>query len=365
MEPQPAKAAGFQPFEYMAWSKRVAPGAGFPMHVSGLSAPGLDLAQTTPAWCDWTGPVGPVRAAFVSRQTARLRMPEAAMVVVGGASEAIFVAMAPFVERDLPVIVEDPAYRAMERVAQFLGGAPLRWERTEADRWQPDPERLDALLATSGARLVAITDPHNPTGVAIDAERRAAIIAAVERHGAVLVVDELFAPFRGGEQPPAWAAASERVLSLGSLTKGWGLASLRTGWVMGPPALVARCNQVFDLLDVNPPTGTLALALRALDDADARDARARAASTHARATFAAEAWGPASMVLPDSGIIGFLRLPAGWTSDVAAETLRGRDSVQVVPGHFFGSDHHLRVGIPGGFDGGEGCRRIAARLRER
>jgi aspartate/methionine/tyrosine aminotransferase len=359
---QAADAHDFQPFEYMAWTKQVVPGAPFPMHVSGLAAPGLDLATSAPTWCEWAGPAGPVRAAFVERLTRYLGAPGLAVCLTGGAGEAIFVAMAPFVERGAAVIVEDPAYRAMERVAQFLGGVPVRIERTASEGWRFDPERLDALLGETGARLVAITDPHNPTGVSIDPVTRAAVIAVAERHGALLVVDEIFAPFRGPDRPSAWAVQSERVLSLGSLTKGWGLGSLRTGWVIGPSALIARCTQVFDLLATNPPTVTLALAVRAMNAADRLDARACDAAAAARRAFAATDWGAAAMVLPHDGIIGFLRLPPGWTSEAAAASLRRLDGVQVVPGRFFGRDDHLRIGVAGGFDAPEGCRRIGARL---
>lgn len=352
----------FQPFEYLAWAKAVAPGAAFPMHVSGMPAPDPSLLPVP----DWSACLAPARGlwgAWSEQLTAMLQAPGRVVAHAAGASEAIFLGLAPFVEPGQPVIVEQPAYRAMERVAQFRGGVPLRVERRRADGWRLDPDRLDALLAETGARLVGITDPHNPTGVSLDAATRQAVIELVERHDALLVVDEIFAPFRGAGRMPAWAAQSDRVLSLGSLTKGWGLSSLRCGWVIGAPALVERCRQVYDLLGANPPAPTLLLATAALDAADRLDARARAASLRANEIFAATAWGEAEMVAPDDGIIGYLRLPPGWTSEAAAAALRTHDGVQVVPGHFFGHDDHLRIGIAGdGFDPVEGCRRIAARL---
>jgi aspartate/methionine/tyrosine aminotransferase len=284
-------------------------------------------------------------------------------VIVAGASDAIFTALAGLVERGRPVVVELPAYAAMERCVQMLGGAPVHVERLEADGWRLDPERLDACLAESGARLVGITDPHNPTGVSLDATTRAAIVEVIERHGAVLVVDEIFAPFRGPRRPPAWAASSDRVLTLGSLTKGWGLSALRTGWVLGAPALVARSRQVFDLLGVNPPTATLALAKAALEHAPTLDDRAHRASCRVNDIFAATDWGDASMAPPQDGIIGFLRLPPGCTSEAAVSALREKDGVQAVPGHFFGHDTHLRIGFdPATIDGAAGCRLISVRV---
>jgi aspartate/methionine/tyrosine aminotransferase len=219
------------------------------------------------------------------------------------------------------------------------------------------------LLAETGARVVAITDPHNPTGVSIDAATRRAALKVIERQRALLIVDEIFAPFRGSERASAWAAASGRVLSLGSLTKACGLAALRTGWVLGAPALVAACRQVFDLLGVNPPSATLVLARSALERASDLDACAWRMSDRVHAIYAATDWGEAGMVRPDDGIIAFLRLPAGWRSESAAVALRELDGVQAVPGHYFGSDAHVRIGFdPEATDGTEACRLIAARL---
>lgn len=353
----------FRPFEYMAWSKAVPPGARFPMQISGLPpiSPPLEIAP--PDWSTWTAPAPPLRDALGEQLGRWLGAPGCSIVLVSGASEAVFVALAPLVERGRPVVVERPAYAAIERAVQFLGGVPVAVERQEWDGWRFDPGRLEALLAETGARVVAITDPHNPTGVSIDLHARRAVIKVVERRGAVLVVDEIFAPFRGPERPPPWAAGSEHVLSLGSLTKGWGLSALRIGWALGAPALVRQSTQVFDLLGVNPPSATLALALATMPFARRLDARAYAASQQVNDIFAATGWNEAAMVPPHDGIIGFLRMPPGWESEAAVAALREMDGVQVVPGHFFGYDDHLRIGFdPERTDGVEGCRLVAARL---
>jgi aspartate/methionine/tyrosine aminotransferase len=357
----------FQPFEYMAWAKAVAPGARYPLHLSGIGPPAADSGLLPAlAGVEWTAPAGSVLPLVQERLTAWQGVPGADLIVTGGASEAVFVALAALVTPGAAVVVEQPAYRAMERAAAFLGGVPVPVERYEHDGWRLDPDRLDALLAESGARAVAITDPHNPTGICCTAAERAAIVRAVERHDAVLVVDEIFAPFRGPGRPPAWASLSERVLSLGSLTKGWGLSALRCGWVVGAPARVQPARQVFDLLGVNPPTITLALAAAALDRAESFDRRALAASERVRAAFATVDWAAldAALVPPDTAITAYPRLPersAG--SQATAARLRATEGIQTVPGHFFGSDRHLRLGFdPDATDGATALAHLTTAL---
>src|SRR5262249_28729407 len=163
-----SRVSEFRPFEYMAWSKAVAPGARYPMHVSGLPPP-EPLPLALPGWEVWTARSEPLRGELVEGLVAWLGAPGLDGVIVSGASDAIFTALAGFMERGQPAIVERPAYAAMERCVQMLGGVPVHVERLEADGWRLDPERLDACVAESGARVVAITDPHNPTGVSLDA----------------------------------------------------------------------------------------------------------------------------------------------------------------------------------------------------
>jgi aspartate/methionine/tyrosine aminotransferase len=346
----------------MAWSKAVTPGARYRMQVSGIGPPrSLDLPP--PAREVWAGPEGELQAATIESLRTYLGIPRADGLLVSGASEATVVALAAHLARGDTALVETPAYAAFERCAQFAGANVVPLERREEDGWQPEPERLDRSLAESRASLVALTDPHNPTGVSIDGERRRALVEVIERRSALLVVDEIFAPFRGPGRSPAWASISERVLSLGSLTKAWGLSALRTGWVMGVPSLIGPCRSLYDLMGVNPPAATSWLAREALGAAAALDARALEASLRAHAAYAGVDWGEAGGIRAGDGIIVFLRLPAGWRSEAAARVLRAEDDVQLAPGHFFGRDDYLRIGFdPEVTDGGAACRRIAVRL---
>lgn len=356
-------ARSFGPFQYMAWAKRVTPGASHPMHVSGLGPPAAPAVWSLPDWRAWSAPPEPVRSDLAAALARYAGMPDSNAVIAAGASEALFLALAPYVEPGRPVIVERPAYPAAEHAVQFLGGVPVTLDRVERDGWRCDVERLDRLCAETGATVVAITDPHNPTGVSIDEATRAALLDVIERRRAVLVVDETFAPFRGPVRPAAWAATSSCVLSVGSLTKAWGLAGLRCGWVLGAADLLSPCGQVFDLLGVNPPSAMLTLARTALTEAAVLDGRAADASRAAHAAYRGVTWGDATLSCSDDGIIAFLRLPRGRHSEEAAAELRALDGVQVVPGHYFGRDDYVRIGFdPEGTDGVEGCRRIARRL---
>ena len=119
----------------------------------------------------------------------------------------------------------------------------------------PPPFDLDPALVPADADLVVLGNPTNPTARLhpVDALERLA------RPGRVLVVDEAFADAVGGE--PASVATRQDLPGLvvvRSLTKTWGLAGLRVGYLLAGPGLVAR------LAAAQPPWPVNSLALEAL-----------------------------------------------------------------------------------------------------
>jgi len=99
-----------------------------------------------------------------------------------------------------------------------------------------EPYELDPALVPEAADLVVLGNPTNPTSVLHPAET----IRALRRPGRIVVVDEAFADAVPGEPESLAGQALEDVLVLRSLTKTWALAGLRCGYLLGPPALLAR-----------------------------------------------------------------------------------------------------------------------------
>jgi histidinol-phosphate aminotransferase len=116
---------------------------------------------------------------------------------------------------------------------------------------------LDPSLVPADADLVVVGNPTNPTSVL----HPVAVLAGLARPGRVLVVDEAFADTVPGE--PA-SLASRRDLPglvvVRSLTKTWGLAGLRVGYLLGPAELVALLATHAPLWSVSTPALAAALA---------------------------------------------------------------------------------------------------------
>jgi histidinol-phosphate aminotransferase len=116
---------------------------------------------------------------------------------------------------------------------------------------------LDPVAVPESADLVIVGNPTNPTSVL----HPAATIAALARPGRVLVVDEAFADTVAGE--PESLAGNPGIVVIRSLTKTWGLAGLRVGYLLGPPELVAALTRRQPLWPVSTPALAAAVACAA------------------------------------------------------------------------------------------------------
>ncbi|MFC5066122.1 Rv2231c family pyridoxal phosphate-dependent protein CobC [Actinomycetospora atypica] len=200
---------------------------------------------------------------------------------------------------------------------------------------------LDPRDVPEQADLVVVGNPTNPTSVL----HPAATLAALARPGRTLVVDEAFADTVPGE-PESLAARTDLpgLVVLRSLTKTWGLAGLRVGYVLADEDLVARLAAAAPPWSVSTPaldairacTTTAALA-----EADRAAVALRADRDHLRALLA-EVAGVEVRGTPASSFL-LLRTPG--RTDVR-EALRDRGWAVRRGDTFPGLDgEHLRVAV--------------------
>ncbi len=99
-------------------------------------------------------------------------------------------------------------------------------------------DQVVARLAGAGAQAVFLGNPTNPTGVL----HPASCLQPLRNPGSVLVVDEAFMDAVPGADARLLADGVDLtgLLVIRSITKTWGLAGLRAGYVVGDPELIAR-----------------------------------------------------------------------------------------------------------------------------
>jgi aspartate/methionine/tyrosine aminotransferase len=154
------------------------------------------------------------------------------VVCFAGASEGIFAANNVILSEDSHAIVVTPNYQSHETVPSAIcevTGVPLDPD----DDWSLDVDRVVASIRPT-TRLVTINFPHNPTGAIVPLDRYEALIEICRHHGIYILHDEIFNGLgpTGTTHLPFIADIYERGLSLNVMSKAYGLAGLRIGWIV-------------------------------------------------------------------------------------------------------------------------------------
>lgn len=343
----------FQPFDYLHFAKTEMGGARHALCLSGvteLTEDELGATEPVPRGLRHVDG-GALRVSVRERLAARYDVPLDHVSTALGTSGAVFdalTALSTLHPERRTVVVETPGYDVFGSVGRLLGLTVRTFERPRAERWRIDAERLDAALDES-VLAVCATDLHNPTGMALDDAGLAALTDGAHRVGARVLLDEVYRDFR--PIPIGTAHASDdRVITVGSLTKCYGVAGPRCGWIFATPEVLRRVDLITEItLGAVPSTGHGA-ALRGLELADASIARAR--RNAARALPVIDAWvertGGVSWTPPEAGHTGVVWVDGLTDSLAFARRLRKELDVQVVPGAFFQCEGALRLsfGLP-------------------
>ncbi|MCM2516797.1 Rv2231c family pyridoxal phosphate-dependent protein CobC [Streptomyces griseoincarnatus] len=174
---------------------------------------------------------------------ARHGLPVERVLLTAGAAEA-FVLLARALKVSRPVVVH-PQFTEPEAALRDAGHMVDRVLLRESDGF-----RLDPAAVPEEADLVVVGNPTNPTSVLHPAET----LTRLSRPGRTLVVDEAFMDAVPGERE-ALAGRTDvpGLVVLRSLTKTWGLAGLRIGYVLAAPETVARLERAQPLWPVSTP----------------------------------------------------------------------------------------------------------------
>jgi len=273
------------------------------------------------------------------------------VVVTNAPEEAIFLTMQAVLNPGDRVVVQTPCYQSLFELAVQRGCDVHPWPMVEAgDGWRMDLDRL-ADLMTAATRLLVVNVPHNPTGYLPSAAEFDAILDLAARRGAWLFCDEMY---RGLEYDPAnrLPSASDRyprAISLWGMSKTFGLAGLRIGWLATQDRpTVDALLRLKDYTTICSSAPGEFLARVALEQAEAIIRRnvaiIQANLAHARRFMAR--W-PAVFAWrePLAGPVAFARLLNG-SAAAFCERMVHAGGVMLVPSTLFDfGDDHTRWGL--------------------
>ena len=340
-------------FPYMVWAHTSAVRSAYT-----LSQSGMPLAD--PSFLDALGrydighPSREALPALQSKLAELFRVDPSRVIVAMGATGGMQLCAWRFFRPGARVVADVPSYEPFRSLPMYLGAdlRPLR--RRLEDGWQVDPGEVRALLGKgSGPGHVFLANLHNPTGMLLERERMEAIAAEAARAGGCLISCEVYMEYVPNERRVHAFELAPNGISIGSLTKAYGLGALRIGWILLGEGLARERAHLVDmayLAYVDPPTAAMRAARLALDRLP--ELRRPIATIERESRPIWEKWlrktpGIAATV-PEFGIVAFPRIEGVEDTIALSEYLAKEHQIDVVPGEFFGLPGHLRIscGVP-------------------
>ncbi len=154
------------------------------------------------------------------------------VLVHTGAEEAIFLFMQAVLHAGDHVIVHWPCYQSLAEVARSIGCRVSLWKAHEENGWALDIDELKKSIQ-SDTRAIIINTPHNPTGYLMTSDEFQEVSRIARENGIILFSDEVYreSEYREEDRLPAACDLGGHAVSLGVMSKTYGLPGLRIGWI--------------------------------------------------------------------------------------------------------------------------------------
>ena len=260
-----------------------------------------------------------------------------------GTQEANFVTFcALFEPEDAHAVVVTPTYQALSAVPEALG--EVTEVRLEPPTWELDPDEVAESIRPETEAIVVV-NPNNPTGRQHSREKIEALYDLAEDADAYLHCDEVYRLLAEEPADPV-ASMGPHGISTTSLTKAYGLAGLRFGWVVAPEDVIEAAWRWKDYTTISPSIFGQHVARQALDHEDEilAENRALAAAHREQVRAFVDEYG---LDWHDPvGVNGFVTIPDGFADGTEfCRSVVEEESVVLAPGKFFGYEGYFRIGF--------------------
>ena len=271
------------------------------------------------------------------------------VVVHSGAQEAIYNFMNLFLNEGDEVIVQYPTYQSLYEVAISIGCNVKMWNLREGEgTWEMDLEELSG-LATENTKLLIINNPNNPTGYIFDADEMNKIVDIARKNDIFIFADEVYHGLESdGIRRPWFVDLYKKAASLGVMSKAYGLAGLRIGWLsLRDESLINGLSRMkhYTTISNSMPSEYLAkIALRHGEKLLDRNRKLIAENISYAAGFFKRHENIFEMNEPSAGPIGFHRLKEGSVTEFC-DKLVNEHGILLLPSWTYDyGDSHFRMG---------------------
>ncbi len=296
--------------------------------------------------------------------------PRSRVLVTAGGNQAFMNAVLAIADPGDEVILPTPYYFNHEMAVVIAGCRPIGV--ATRDDYQLDIDRIEAAIGPR-TRAVVTVSPNNPTGAVYPEADLRAVNELCRRRGVFHIHDEAYEYFSYGAptfSPGSIDGAGDHTISLYSLSKAYGMASWRIGYMVVPEALNDAVHKIQDTILICPPAVSQHAAISALKVGRAytrphvERLEATRAAIHRELTRPGL---PCDVPQPGGAFYYLVRVHAALDSMTLSERLIKEHRVATIPGSAFADSSPCSVRISyGALDAAsviEGLGRLTSGLR--
>lgn len=265
-----------------------------------------------------------------------------------GAEEGIYCMFQALLQAEDHAVVVTPCYQSLESVPATLCSVTkvaLNYQKG----WELDVEKIKAAIQ-SNTKVLIVNFPHNPTGALITKKTQIELIELARAHGLWIFSDEVYRllEVNPDDRLPAFASLYEKGISLSVMSKAYGLAGLRIGWIACQDAqLLGKMNEVKHYLSIcnSAPSEILSLiALRAGDKIHERNRSLMKENLQQLDRFFEEYHNWFEWIRPKGGCIGYPLFKGSIPIGKVADEVLQQVGVLILPSDIYDDQsNHFRM----------------------
>ncbi|MDO6561630.1 aminotransferase class I/II-fold pyridoxal phosphate-dependent enzyme [Paraglaciecola chathamensis] len=274
------------------------------------------------------------------------------VVVTAGASAALLLLSAAFVDGGDNVIMGDPSYPCNRQFIKSFGGNVQLVPTTADSRFQLNMHLLEKHWH-SGTRGLMLATPSNPTGTAVAPDELQAMCEFAKDRGAWRIIDEIYLNLHHGEpdyKPVTALSFDDEALVINSFSKYFGMTGWRLGWCVVPEQAVPVMERMAQNYYICPSTLAQKAALECFTPASIAVCESRRAMLKSRKELIIAGLAQCGLhvpVQPDGAFYVYIDVrPTGLSAMDFCERALQEAHVALTPGNDFGEhqgDHYVRL----------------------
>ena len=273
------------------------------------------------------------------------------IIVFSGAEEGIFSFMSAILKPSDELIVQFPCYQSSYEIARSNGVKIRLWEFKEEQQWKPNFEELEK-LATTKTKALVINTPNNPTGYNFSQNEFEKIVAFCRDRDIYLFSDEVYRLSEYDSQNTLKCASDlyEKGVSLGVLSKPYGLPGLRIGWIATQDQVIIDQLKSFKyyvtICNSSPSEFLAAIAIKNTKKIIERNKEIIRGNLRLLDKFFTKYSKYFTWVRPNAGCIGFVKILLPVNAEKFSKGMREAKGALLLPSTTYNfGNRHFRIGF--------------------